>query len=83
MKAYYTEDEIFEEDGKKKSITSGSEVEWMEEESYFFKLSDFEKKLLSFYEKNPEFRSTRIKKERGCKFYKAGIKRFVGFENYI
>ena len=43
--AYYTEEEVIEEDGKKKSITSGSEVEWMEEESYFFKLSGFEKKL--------------------------------------
>ena len=33
--AYYDEDEIIDENGKKKSKTSGSRVEWVEEESYF------------------------------------------------
>ncbi len=72
--AYYAEDEIFEEDGKKKSITSGSEVEWMEEESYFFKLSGFEKKLLSFYEKNPEFVQPESRKNEVVSFIKQGLK---------
>ena len=34
--AFYNEDEINENDGKKFSITSGSSVEWIEEESFFF-----------------------------------------------
>tara|TARA_B100000886_G_scaffold68558_1_gene43258 strand:- start:44515 stop:46008 length:1494 start_codon:yes stop_codon:yes gene_type:complete len=72
--AYYTEEEVFEEDGKKKSITSGSEVEWMEEESYFFKLSDFEKKLLSFYEKNPDFVQPESRKNEVVSFIKQGLK---------
>ena len=37
--AYYDSDEIEEVDGKKISKLSGSPVEWVEEESYFFKLS--------------------------------------------
>ena len=34
--AYYNEDEIIEKDGKKVSTFSGSLVEWVEEESFFF-----------------------------------------------
>ena len=34
--AYYDEDEIEKLNGKKISKTSGSEVDWVEEESYFF-----------------------------------------------
>ena len=48
--AYYSEDEIDEIDGKKFSKSSGSSVEWMEEES-FFKLSEWQKPLLNFYER--------------------------------
>ena len=72
--AYYTEEEVIEKDGKKKAITSGSEVEWMEEESYFFKLSGFEKKLLSFYEKNPDFVQPESRKNEVVSFIKQGLK---------
>ena len=46
--AYYNSDEIVEKNGKKFSSFSGSPVEWVEEESFFFKLSAWEKKLLDF-----------------------------------
>lgn len=48
--SYYTEEELV--DGK--SPMSGHPVEWMEEESYFFKLSAFKDKLLGLYERHPE-----------------------------
>ena len=48
--AYYQEDEVI--DGK---APSGSDVEWVEEPSYFFKLSDWQKPLLDFYNANPNF----------------------------
>ncbi|MEK9893361.1 MAG: class I tRNA ligase family protein, partial [Pelagibacteraceae bacterium] len=51
--AYYLENEVEELDGKKISKSSGSEVTWMEEESFFFKLSDWQKPLLDFYKNNP------------------------------
>ena len=48
---FYTESELV--DGK---APTGAEVEWVaKEESYFFKLSEFEDKLLEHYENNPEF----------------------------
>ena len=37
--AYYGEDEIIDKDGNKIAKVSGSSVEWIEEESYFFRLS--------------------------------------------
>lgn len=44
--AYYDESEI--EDGV--AISSGSEVEWVEEDSYFFRLGDYEDDLLEWYD---------------------------------
>ena len=53
--AYYGEDEIEEREGRKFSIKTSTLVEWVEEESYFFKLSAYAKPLLDHYAKNPEF----------------------------
>ena len=47
--------ELVYKDNLKVSKLSGSKVEWVEEESYFFRLSKWEKPLLDFYEKNPNF----------------------------
>ena len=41
-----------DKNGKKISTISGSPVEWVEEESYFFKLSKWANKLLKFYKEN-------------------------------
>ena len=43
--AFYNEDEIENIDGKKVSISSKSPVEWVDEESYFFRLSKWQKPL--------------------------------------
>jgi Methionyl-tRNA synthetase len=51
--AFYSEDEVVENNGSKISKISGSLVEWVEEESYFFKLSKWQKPLLDYYKKNP------------------------------
>ena len=72
--AYYNEDEIVEKDGKKISIISGSIVEWVEEESFFFKLSLFQEKLLEFYNKNPEFILPISRKNEVISFVKSGLK---------
>jgi len=53
--AYYNPDEVIEKNGNKFSSFSGSPVEWVEEESFFFKLSSWEKKLLDFYRTNEKF----------------------------
>ena len=53
--AFYSDDEIEEINGKKISSSSKSSVEWVDEESYFFRLSKWEKPLLDFYKDNPYF----------------------------
>ena len=72
--AYYNEDEIVEKDGKKISIISETLVEWVEEESFFFKLSSFQEKLLEFYNKNPEFILPISRKNEVISFVKSGLK---------
>ena len=72
--AFYTEDEIEEIDGKKQAILSKSPVEWMDEESYFFKLSKWEKPLLDYYEQNPDFISPASRKNEVISFVKSGLK---------
>ncbi len=72
--AFYQEDEIEEKDNKKYSISSGSAVEWVEEESFFFRLSAWEKPLLSFYEKNPKFILPESRKNEVINFVKSGLK---------
>ena len=72
--AFYSEDEIEEVNGKKQSKLSGSLVEWLEEESYFFKLSKWGKPLLKFYEENPKFILPGSRKNEVISFVKSGLK---------
>jgi len=72
--AYYNENEIIEKEGKKISTFSGSSVEWVEEESFFFKLSAWEKKLLDFYNKNDKFILPISRRNEVINFVKSGLK---------
>ncbi len=72
--AFYDEDEIEDNNGKKISKSSGSLVEWVEEESYFFKLSSWSKNLLEFYKKNPNFILPESRKNEVVKFVEKGLK---------
>ena len=72
--AFYDEDEIEEKDGKKTSKTSGSNVEWVEEESYFFKLSSWTDQLLDHYNKNSDFILPLSRKNEVIKFVEKGLK---------
>ena len=72
--AYYSEDEIIDKNGNKIAKTSGSPVEWIEEESYFFNLSKWQDKLLDYYEKNPDFISPKSRKNEVISFVKGGLK---------
>ena len=53
--AYFAEDELSEGPEGKKFAPSGAPVEWVEEESYFFRLSNYAEKLLAHYEAHPDF----------------------------
>ena len=72
--AFYDEDEVEEINGKKISKLSGSSVEWVEEESYFFKLSSWGKKLLKFYNDNENFILPPSRRNEVIKFVEKGLK---------
>ncbi len=72
--AFYLEDEVEEKNGIKLSKISGSIVEWVEEESYFFKLSKWQDKLLELYEKNQNFILPKSRKNEVINFVKSGLK---------
>ena len=72
--AFYDEDEIEDKNGKKISKSSGSSVEWVEEESYFFKLSAWSEKLLEFYKNNQNFILPSSRKNEVEKFVEKGLK---------
>ncbi len=53
--AYYAEDETELREERRFAVKSGTLVEWVEEESYFFKLSAYAEPLLAYYAANPDF----------------------------
>ena len=72
--AFYQSDEIINKNGKNYSKFSGSLVEWVEEESFFFKLSAWQNKLLDFYNKQPEFILPYSRRNEVVSFVKGGLK---------
>ena len=72
--AFYSDDEVEENTGTKIAKSSGSSVEWVEEESYFFKLSQWQDKLLKFYSENPNFILPKARKNEVISFVKSGLK---------
>ncbi|MBS0185742.1 MAG: methionine--tRNA ligase [Proteobacteria bacterium] len=66
--AFYAESEI--KDGK---APTGAPVEWVEEPSYFFKLSAFQEKLLKYYEDHPDFIGPLSRRNEVIQFVKSGL----------
>lgn len=70
--AYFDEDELTEKDGKKLAPT-GAEVNWVEELTYFFRLSAYQEKLLALYEANPDFIAPKERRNEIISFVKGGL----------
>jgi methionyl-tRNA synthetase len=66
--AFYAESELV--DGK---APTGAPVEWVEEPSYFFKLSAWQDRLLAFYETNPSFVMPQTRMNEVKSFVKGGL----------
>jgi len=71
--SFYTENELLKQNGKL-FAPSGASVEWVKEESYFFKLSEWEKKLISFYMKNPDAIKPKSRYNEVISFIRGGLK---------
>jgi methionyl-tRNA synthetase len=71
--AFYAEDEIkIGADGKKYSPFD-SEVTWVEEKSYFFRLSAWGDRLLKFYNDNPDFIAPETRRNEVLSFVRGGL----------
>jgi methionyl-tRNA synthetase len=66
--AFYDESELV--GGK---APTGAEVEWVEEENYFFRLSAWQDRLLEHYERHPEFIAPRARRNEVVSFVKGGL----------
>jgi methionyl-tRNA synthetase len=71
--AFYGADELTEGPDGKKRAPSGAEVEWVEEPSYFFRLSDWQDTLLQFYEAHPDFVGPPSRRNEVISFVKGGL----------
>ena len=72
---YFTEDELTVVPGTGERLTpNGTEATWVEEDSYFFKLSDYTDKLLAYYEANSGFIQPKERYNEIVSFVKGGLK---------
>ncbi|MCK5285188.1 MAG: methionine--tRNA ligase [Alphaproteobacteria bacterium] len=72
---YFTEDELTKIPETGEYLTpNGTEAKWVEEESYFFKLSEYTDKLLTYYEDHPEFIQPESRRNEIISFVKGGLK---------
>ena len=71
--AFYTQSETTVGDDGVRRGPHGSPVEWTEEDTYFFRLSAYQDKLLEHYEKNPEFILPLERRNEVVSFVKGGL----------
>jgi len=71
--AYFDESEVSEGEGGKKLAPSGAEVTWVEEPSYFFRLSAYQERLLKLYEEQPDFIAPKERRNEIISFVKGGL----------
>ena len=71
---FYTEQEIEENEKGEKVSPSGTPVEWFEEESYFFRLSGYQEKLLKHHRDNPHFLAPASRRNEVMRFLEGGLR---------
>ena len=73
--AYYADDETTLNEHKVRiAAKTGTPVEWVEEESYFFRLSAYQQKLLDLYDAHPDFVLPKERLNEVASFVKAGLR---------
>ncbi|MCK1384978.1 methionine--tRNA ligase [Bradyrhizobium sp. 21] len=72
--AYYAEDETRLNDDGVRLGPQGTPVEWVEEKSYFFRLSAYQDRLLKLYETQPNFIGPDSRKNEVVSFVRGGLR---------
>ncbi len=71
--AYYDESELTKQPDGSWRAPTGTPVEWIEEESYFFRLSAYQDRLLAHYEAQPDFISPETRRNEIASFVRSGL----------
>ena len=72
--AFYDESELVEGEGGEKLSPQGTPVEWTAEETWFFRLSNYQDKLLALYRDNPDFIRPESRRNEVLRFVEGGLK---------
>ena len=70
---FFKESETEVRDGQRYATPTGTEVTWTEEETYFFRLSAYQDKLLAHYEAHPDFILPPERRNEVVSFVKMGL----------
>jgi methionyl-tRNA synthetase len=72
--AYYAEEETIVGEDNVRRGPQGTPVEWVEEKSYFFKLSAYQDRLLKLYAEQPDFVGPDSRRNEVISFVKGGLR---------
>lgn len=72
--AFYDESELIQGPTGARLAPTGAEVEWLEEENYFFRLSAWQDRLLAWYEAHPDAIAPRSRRNEVISFVRGGLK---------
>jgi methionyl-tRNA synthetase len=71
--AYYDEEELVTADSGEKLSPQGTPVDWTVEESWFFRLSAYQERLLAHYEEHPAFIRPDTRRNEVLRFVEGGL----------
>ncbi|MEO8141272.1 MAG: methionine--tRNA ligase [Sphingomicrobium sp.] len=72
--AFYEESELTDGEGGEKLSPQGTPVEWTQEESWFFRLSAYQDRLLAHYRENPDFIQPDSRRNEVLRFVEGGLR---------
>jgi methionyl-tRNA synthetase len=71
--AFYAESELTTAPSGEKLAPTGAKVEWVEEPSFFFRLSAWQETLLRHYDDNPDFILPDVRRNEVVSFVRSGL----------
>jgi len=72
--AFYDDSELVEGEGGERLSPQGTPVEWTKEETWFFRLSKYQDRLLELYRGNPDFIRPESRRNEVVRFVEGGLK---------
>jgi len=72
--AFYDDSELVDGEGGEKLSPQGTPVEWTTEETWFFRLSKYQDRLLELYRENPDFIRPETRRNEVIRFVEGGLR---------